>query len=236
MIRLNDIYPTIQGEGACTGMPVALIRLSGCAVGCPWCDTKETWKSLDKHRVAKLADLVEMRRRYSESRGDPPVLPHWCEADEADVADLARSIAPNIHAAMVTGGEPAEQDLAALCTALGERGFLPMLETSGTADGFFDQPWSWICVSPKLDMPGGKPVLEEAVMRANEIKLVVSNRDDLARQSAWVKTRRIRMRPGNVVSLQPESQNPEATRLCVEACIKEGWRLSVQTHKYIGVR
>jgi 6-pyruvoyltetrahydropterin/6-carboxytetrahydropterin synthase len=39
---VNDIYTCIQGEGVQTGVAMVLLRLQGCAVGCPWCDTKET--------------------------------------------------------------------------------------------------------------------------------------------------------------------------------------------------
>lgn len=40
---INEIYPAIQGEGFYTGTPMWIIRLQGCDVGCPWCDSKSTW-------------------------------------------------------------------------------------------------------------------------------------------------------------------------------------------------
>lgn len=42
--RVNEIFHTIQGEGMHSGLPATFIRLQGCTVGCPWCDTKYTWK------------------------------------------------------------------------------------------------------------------------------------------------------------------------------------------------
>jgi 7-carboxy-7-deazaguanine synthase len=42
--QVNEIFDTVQGEGLHTGVPATFIRLQGCTVGCPWCDTKYTWK------------------------------------------------------------------------------------------------------------------------------------------------------------------------------------------------
>lgn len=52
-----DHYYTIQGEGSHAGRPAYFIRLAGCDVGCPWCDTKESW-SVDAHPIVTLSELV----------------------------------------------------------------------------------------------------------------------------------------------------------------------------------
>lgn len=41
--QVNEIFTSVQGEGALVGLPSTFIRLQGCSVGCPWCDTKYTW-------------------------------------------------------------------------------------------------------------------------------------------------------------------------------------------------
>lgn len=41
--QVNEIFSSVQGEGFWTGKPCTFIRLQGCTVGCPWCDTKYTW-------------------------------------------------------------------------------------------------------------------------------------------------------------------------------------------------
>lgn len=41
--QVNEIFTSFQGEGFWTGVPATFIRLQGCPVGCPWCDTKYTW-------------------------------------------------------------------------------------------------------------------------------------------------------------------------------------------------
>ncbi len=43
-LNINEMFETIQGEGAHTGIPSIFVRLQGCPVGCPWCDTKHTWE------------------------------------------------------------------------------------------------------------------------------------------------------------------------------------------------
>ena len=42
--KINEVFESLQGEGAHTGVPSIFIRLQGCPVGCPWCDTKHTWE------------------------------------------------------------------------------------------------------------------------------------------------------------------------------------------------
>ena len=45
MLKINEIFDTIQGEAYFTGTPATFIRLQGCPVGCAWCDTKHTWNT-----------------------------------------------------------------------------------------------------------------------------------------------------------------------------------------------
>jgi 7-carboxy-7-deazaguanine synthase len=230
MIRVNTVYPSIQGEGAMTGRPMVLIRLQGCSVGCPWCDTKETWPILgngsrhgdDLTLYSTLADAIRNPRGYS-------IL------SEDNIAAFARDVAPNIDTALVTGGEPAEQDLGVLTECLRGRGFRTSLETSGTALGHLGGSWDWITVSPKIGMPGGRPILDDAIAVADEIKFVVCNEADLSRNIAWLSDRRMKMKPTLIVSLQPVSQSRAATEICVGECLRSGWNLSLQVHKYAGL-
>lgn len=56
---INEMFQTLQGEGYFTGVPAIFIRLQGCPVGCAWCDTKHTWKSL---RIGKSPFSAFWRR------------------------------------------------------------------------------------------------------------------------------------------------------------------------------
>jgi 7-carboxy-7-deazaguanine synthase len=220
-MRLNDIYPTIQGEGVMTGVPMVVVRLQGCGVGCPWCDTKETWFSNPDNRVTVLEDALGTNAR-------------WVDASPSTIACKARELGPAIGWVLLTGGEPAEQDIGDLVDAFHDHRFKVALETSGTALGHVNALINWVCISPKFDMPGGKPVLPEAFATADEIKQVVATAADIDRLDAFLLTIR-RNRP-LTICLQPVSQQPKATKLCVETCLARGWRLSLQVHKYLEVR
>lgn len=219
--RVNDVYATLQGEGCQAGVPMALVRLQGCGVGCPWCDTRETWTAPPSHRVGSL----------EEAAGPGPA---WCEAAAETVARRARDLAPAMRWALVTGGEPAEQDLVPLAAALHAEGFRVALETSGTAPGFRGAAIDWFTLSPKVGMPGGRAVLADAVARADEVKWPVGKPADLDALDAFLAEQA--PRPETIVCLQPLSTNPRATQLCVETAMRRGWRLSVQAHKFLGLR
>lgn len=57
-----DHFYTVQGEGAHTGRAAYFIRLAGCDVGCPWCDTKESW-STEGHPIVSIRELVTAAER-----------------------------------------------------------------------------------------------------------------------------------------------------------------------------
>lgn len=218
MIKLNDIYPAIQGEGCLAGAPMIIIRTMGCGVGCPWCDTKETWVARKDDEIKGFPELV--RRK-----------PAWGLFDEVEIARHATEIGPNISWALVTGGEPADQRLDRLVAALHSQGFRAAIETSGTALGHIGAGFDWVCLSPKIDMPGGLPFLPETLASADEIKYVIGKQDDIDHLRALIAD--APLKPGAQVCLQPVSQSPKATELCYQVCLKTGWRLSLQIHKYL---
>jgi 7-carboxy-7-deazaguanine synthase len=83
-------------------------------------------------------------------------------------------------------------------------------------------------------MPGNKRVLAAALAAADEIKMVIGKPADLDTLDALLA--QATPKPGCQVCLQPASQSEKATRLCVETAMRRGWRVSLQLHKYLGVR
>jgi 7-carboxy-7-deazaguanine synthase len=220
---LNDIYVCVQGEGCMTGQAMALVRLQGCPVGCPFCDTKETWRLDEAHKVGSIAEALGTN-------------PRWCEATPYAIAFHLFMNFPRMPWVLVTGGEPADQDLAPLVRELHDAGFKAAVETSGTAEGHTAANFDWVCVSPKFGMPGGRPVLTRVLETADELKFVVGTAADLARvDETLAGLLPPRDRPRHVC-LQPMSANPKATRLCTETVKEMGWRLSVQLHKLLEER
>jgi len=84
----------------------------------------------------------------------------------------------------------------------------------------------WVTLSPKA-----APVVEPCWKRADEVKLPVASQEDLDRWSE-----RLASLPASKVWLQPVSQGREATKLCIDTCMRHNWRLSVQMHKYLDLR
>ncbi|MEW9798148.1 7-carboxy-7-deazaguanine synthase QueE [Alteromonas sp. CYL-A6] len=215
------MFETIQGEGAHTGIPSVFVRLQGCPVGCPWCDTKHTW-TLDP-TFQTSADAVLSKRQESEA---------FFSLDDTALPALLTKQGYVARHIVITGGEPCMYDLRAVTTALHEAGYTTQIETSGTYEVLCD-PRTWVTVSPKVNMKGGMPVLDSALNRANEIKHPVAMARHVEELDELLA--RHQHRDDVEICLQPISQQPRATTLAVETCIARNWRLSLQTHKYIGI-
>lgn len=135
---------------------------------------------------------------------------------------------------LVTGGEPTEQGLGVLFRLLQLAGKRIALETAGTNDQDCLRLVEWLCVSPKLTY---QEPLRAVIDRADELKFVVTNEASLNRIDGFLAKHEIPKWPRPpIISLQPVSQSPSATKLCIETCLARGWRLSVQLHKVLGLR
>jgi len=128
--------------------------------------------------------------------------------------------------AVITGGEPAEQNLPALIGTLKSAGYAVHLETNGAHDCDVSQA-DFVCVSPK------KYVSRQMLRKADIIKLVVSTETDLEDLKKYY----LYENEKTSVYLQPESNRQENINLCVKL-VKEhpSARLSVQLHKLIAVK
>jgi 7-carboxy-7-deazaguanine synthase len=191
-----ETFHSIQGEGAWMGASAFFIRLGGCDVHCPWCDTKESWNAL-KHPQQSVSELV----------------------------NLVKMAKPAI--AIITGGEPLMHDLHPLTQVLHLQGIQVHLETSGAhpISGEFD----WITFSPKTF----KAPHPSIYGFANELKVVVSQASDLV----WAETQ-AELVPSNILKyLQPEWNQPDSQSLIFDYILDHPqWRMSLQTHKMLGVR
>lgn len=218
---INELFETIQGEGVFTGTPAIFLRLQGCPVGCPWCDTQHTW---DK----SAADQVELETLLAKSAPTA----QWAELTAEEI--LAAFKHQGFHAkhVVITGGEPAMYDLRELAEVLESAGYRLQIETSGTF-ALQVSAATWVTVSPKLDMPGGFLVRPDCMKRANEIKHPVAMQKHIdALDNLLAKCPPA---DGAVIALQPISQRPRATELAIKTCIERNWRLSVQLHKYLHI-
>lgn len=219
LYRVNTIYGCLQGEGAMTGVPMVMLRLQGCAVGCPWCDTIQTWHTLPEYKEGSIEEALGTNPKYAE------ITQHV-------IAAYIRARYENYKWILISGGEPSEQYLQPLVFDLGAVGFKVALETSGTAIGHLKAGFDWVTVSPKFDMPGGKTVRDDCLKEADEIKMVIGKQADIDLLTAIMGANDL---DDDKISLQPVSQSTKATQLCIKTVQERGWRLSVQVHKYLEI-
>ncbi len=218
--KINELFETIQGEGAFTGQPSIFIRLQGCPVGCSWCDTKHTWDIEMDQRVS----VNDMLAKSQESE-------QWANLSVEQISAVIETNKYQAKHIVITGGEPCMVDLTPLCAALENQGFSCQIETSGTFEVRTTQA-CWVTVSPKVNMRGGYKILQSAMDRANEIKHPVATEQHVDDLKQLLKTHQI---TSTQVYLQPISQKQRATELAIKSCIENNWRLSVQVHKYLGI-
>ena len=204
-----ECFHSLQGEGKHAGRSAYFIRLASCKVGCPWCDTKKSWNS-ELHPQQTLIDL-SISTAKAQKEGAAFVV--------------------------ITGGEPLHHDLDQLCKAIRkstlnlENRSIPIhLETSGV-DKLSGNP-DWITLSPKRHYP---PRLDTLLL-CQELKIVIQNEEDIdfARKIADLIKNNGEIKPQ--LFLQAGWDNKKGQELAIKY-VKNNpdWRLSMQTHKWLGV-
>lgn len=221
MLPVCELFETIQGEATWTGTPSVFVRLQGCDVGCSFCDTKHTWELNPQREISLGAMLAKETDSSSYAAVAVPTL----------VSTIASFKARHV---VITGGEPCRYNLHELTESLMVSGYSVQIESSGT-EPVRVYGTTWITISPKIDMPGKRSVLPDVVAGASEIKMPIGRKSDIEKLRRFLDTIRFPAEPPPIW-LQPLSASPKATALCIEACLEFGWKLSIQTHKFIGVR
>jgi len=129
---------------------------------------------------------------------------------------------------IITGGEPLMYDCLPLTEALQQAGYKTHVETSGAYP--LSGKWDWVCVSPKKF----KVPLDSVLAQADELKVVVFNKTDIA----WALQHAEKVNSTCLLFLQPEWSKEKEMLPLMTAFIQENptWKLSLQIHKYMGVR
>jgi 7-carboxy-7-deazaguanine synthase (Cx14CxxC type) len=205
---VKEIFLTLQGEGGQAGRPAVFCRFAGCNL----------WSGREQDRAAAVCTFCDTDFVGMDGPGGGRF---------ATPQDLARAVeaawtgGANDRLVVLTGGEPLLQVDEALIEALHARGFSLALETNGTLP--VPRGVDWVCVSPKADAP----VVQT---RGQELKLVYPQ--------AGVDPARFENLAFERFLLQPmDGPDREAnTRAAIAYCLAHPrWRLSVQTHKYLGI-
>ena len=161
----------------------------------------------------------------------------WCDVQESwdeskhpvvqvgDIVERAKESGAKF--AVITGGEPLLHDLDALTLRLKQEGLQTHIETSGSSplSGYLD----WITLSPKRF----KEPLDDIFPYVDELKVVVLTNKDLE----WAEKNAQKCSDEARLLLQPEWDTPSSVDLIVEY-VKDNpqWGISLQTHKFLGVR
>ena len=161
---------------------------------------------------------------------------HWCDVKESwdagahpiistkEIVDEAIKYSDTI---VITGGEPLMWDMTSLTNGLKSKNKIIHIETSGAYK--LTGNWDWICLSPKKRM---NP-LAEFYNVANELKVIVYNKDDLKFAEEQAK----KVNSDTHLYLQPEWDNREKMMPIMVDYVKNNpkWKISLQTHKYLNI-
>ena len=212
---IKEIFSTIQGEGHHTGTAAVFVRFAGC----------NFWSGLERDRLTSSlcpfcdTDFVgtngENGGKYREAGA---------------LAALVRSVAPRAGSVVCTGGEPLLQLDRELVEAFQAQGFAVHVETNGSVDLPDDNLGiDWVCCSPK------SPDLLK-LKRCDELKVIIpAQAHNLKHYDEWfgynnAQHRFVQPEDG------PDGQQERSFKACaILVMANPEWRVSVQTHKLLGV-
>lgn len=209
---VREIYYTLQGEGAHSGRPAVFLRFAGCNL----------WSGRERDRASAICRFCDTQFVGTDGPGGGK----FADADalaEAVAAQWPSTPVRSARYAVCTGGEPLLQLDDAAIAALHARGFEVGVETNGTMPA--PASLDWICVSPKATAAIRQ-------QRGDELKLVFPQAEASAQPECFEHLDFTHW------FLQPldDSRKRENTRSAIEYCLRHPrWRLSLQTHKIIGI-
>jgi 7-carboxy-7-deazaguanine synthase len=210
MYSVKEMFYTLQGEGANAGTPAVFCRFSGCNL----------WSGRERDRATAACNFCDTDFVGTDGDGGGKF------ASPAALAEAIAAAWPDDDSAhrfvVFTGGEPLLQLDRAAIDAVHARGFRIAVETNGTV---VPPPGiDWLCVSPKADVP-------LAVESGDELKLVYPQAEAMPQRFESLGFTHFFLQPMDGASREAN------TRAAVRYCLAHPrWRLSIQSHKIIGIR
>ena len=229
-LEISEVFRSFQGEGEFAGVPTVFVRLFGCNLDCPWCDTRY---------AISLPNAIKARKRpFTET--------------VPKLAQRIKGMAGPSDRVCITGGEPFLQSdaLGELFFRLMDSGRRVSVETNGTIElpDWWDDLYSfwmweksgkmwlgpWMTFSPKLPRKGEHIPKQSLYFElADEIKCPISSTSDIIRYQKLLANHKTTA----VKFLQPINNSPSAARAALEWTRRhKEWRISVQMNKIIGLR
>ena len=207
---VKEIFYTLQGEGAQAGRPAVFCRFSGCNL----------WSGREADRASAICQFCDTDFVGTNGLGGGK---HETAASLAGSIEKAWTGQPASRNRYVvcTGGEPLLQLDAALIHELHSRGFAIAVETNGTVSA--PTGLDWICVSPKAGAP-----LTQTI--GDELKLVFPQKGCDPAGYESLSFRHFYLQPMDGPYRQTNTE--QVVRYCLDHPV---WRLSLQTHKFVGI-
>jgi len=208
--KVKEIFYTLQGEGTHAGRPAVFCRFASCNL----------WTGREEDRSRSVCKFCDTDFVGTDGPGGGKF------ASAAELADAVKNkwptAIPDARPMVVcTGGEPLLQLDQTAVDAFHARGFYVAVETNGTQSA--PQGIDWLCVSPKS-------TAEIVLCSGDELKLVYPQADCLPDQFEHLDFSSFRLQPMDGPNLASNTQ--AAVAFCLA---NPKWRLSLQTHKYLGI-
>lgn len=194
MLRINEIFHSLQGEGHYTGTPAVFVRFAGCNLHCDFCDTNHT--PYTEYTLEQLTREVH-------------------------------TTAPSTRHLIFTGGEPSLQLTQEIIDTFHSLGYCIHVETNGTRP--LPEGIDWVTCSPKYSLP--------VIAHIDEMKVVFENTPEslqFIEQCTIIPARDYRLQPCYVPD---DKQRQKIINATVDYILNHPhWNLSLQIHKYLGLR
>jgi 7-carboxy-7-deazaguanine synthase (Cx14CxxC type) len=217
MYTVKELFPTLQGEGTHTGRAAVFCRFAGCNL----------WSGREEDRATAICKFCDTDFVGSDGDGGGKFETAQDLANAIESSWRSTSAGPQQRYVVFTGGEPLLQLDEQLIEKLHQKGFEVAIETNGTIK--VPKGVDWVCVSPKA----GSDLI---VLQANELKLVIPQEGHDALEKLLARFEKMDYRnrflqPMDGVNLKIN------TELAISLCQKRPlWRLSLQSHKLVGIR
>jgi len=209
MYAVKEIFYTLQGEGAQAGRPAVFCRFAGCNL----------WSGREADRETATCNFCDTDFVGTDGHDGGKFAGADALAKACRTAWRGNSGTPPF--VVLTGGEPMLQVDEPLIAALHAAGFEIAIETNGTRPA--PPGIDWICVSPKADAP-------LVVSEGDELKLVYPQAGAEPERYAGLAFRHFFLQPMDGVAREAN------TRAALAYCLAHPrWRLSLQTHKLLGI-
>ncbi len=208
-LDVQEIFPTLQGEGPYVGQPAVFIRLGGCNLACEFCDTE--FESYKNWSLTKIISTVKKLSKNSDKK-------------------IVRKLI------VITGGEPLRQPIEKLCEELIKLGFLVQIETNGTIFRQLPKEVKIIC-SPKISNGKYHVIRPDLLSRVNAFKFIISKNSKNYSGIAEVGQSQFQI-PVYVQPMDEydDDRNLENVDYVKNLCQEYGYFLSLQTHKILAIK